>query len=60
MVYCLQDEQLALNGCFETVVARNNEDLKEHLSDHRLEEACVGMTKGALDIEVTQVCHVSM
>ena len=49
-VHCLQDERLALNDCFEMVVARSNKEIKEHLSDHRLEEARVGMTKDALDI----------
>ena len=48
-VHCVEDKRLTLSGCFEMVVARSDETTQAHLSNHKLEEACVGKSKDALD-----------
>lgn len=48
-VHCEEDERLTLSGFFEKVVARSDDTIQAHLSDHKLEEARVGSSKDTLD-----------
>ena len=48
-VFCIEDERMTLEGLFETVVARSEASVQEHLEDHHLDESRAGDTKDVLD-----------